>query len=764
MPLLKRTAFQLVQPPADLKSDELVFHVRFTKEVFRDYREYLHRINLYRQKVWTCKVTGKQNLTYEQALLSESKATEKVQHFPKEFMAPVLHMVQFSVLGIHELVDKIYKAFKERYVVGEIVAGIHGDAVLQCKIMKVFELNDQSENDGSCEYEVCWLNGSGKKVEVSRESSENLSRRRYLLTKGLLKSFIRESAFAGLARNSPWLVHDKLARKLKLHMEPSEELRQALLIQSSEKSEPTENGQKLVQRDEDRGQRSIAVKKSRTKHIVLENGGLASRKRKDFSATIQDENLTSGEKMVHKRKRKDGESLKAKEAKKESVNGQNVNKKDSLNAKPEVDKPKKESKEKGVEKKKSESAQSNTNKTEKVDGSSKSKSVKAKKEAPIPEPPPPIRYPIDDLLVQPSPDDPLFTERPVPSTDFALPMESIGDLLMVWDFCISFGKAIHLSPFALEDFEKALCYKDGEVSLLAEIHYALLWTTFSDSGTLQEFLQKRKRKSEMSVKTWKDDLCDILEMEGSDRLKSFSSVIRRGSYKQLELSSKLEILHELVDRALSSTVVRNQLGENIDEHQAIAARKREEVLGQSKKKKDEQDHHADLNLGPDGQSVVHQQSDGERICFRNNGTQAEMEEHEMQENYPHAENGEVDGRPHKQKALKYVEEMEKGKTSGEQIKIQEKKKEPVDRLSAHEPQEQAVADKQKREEHFDREMEKHSIRTSSLGKDRDFNQYWFFNREGRIFVESKDSSKWSYYGAKEEDVKLLQETRLCFLN
>lgn len=59
-------------------------------------REYLKRINLYRQRVWTCKVTCKTNLTYEEALVSEQRATEKIQHFPEELMAPVLHLVQYS--------------------------------------------------------------------------------------------------------------------------------------------------------------------------------------------------------------------------------------------------------------------------------------------------------------------------------------------------------------------------------------------------------------------------------------------------------------------------------------------------------------------------------------------------------------------------------------------------------------------------------------------------------------------------------------------
>jgi hypothetical protein len=56
----------------------------------------LERINHYRQRVWVCKVSGKTNLTYEEALVSERRATEKVQHFPKELIGPVLRMVQFS--------------------------------------------------------------------------------------------------------------------------------------------------------------------------------------------------------------------------------------------------------------------------------------------------------------------------------------------------------------------------------------------------------------------------------------------------------------------------------------------------------------------------------------------------------------------------------------------------------------------------------------------------------------------------------------------
>lgn len=63
--------------------------------------EYAKRINFYRKRVWTCKVTGRGNLTYEEALVSEQKAIEKVQQFPSELVSLVLRDVQFSMCSSH---------------------------------------------------------------------------------------------------------------------------------------------------------------------------------------------------------------------------------------------------------------------------------------------------------------------------------------------------------------------------------------------------------------------------------------------------------------------------------------------------------------------------------------------------------------------------------------------------------------------------------------------------------------------------------------
>lgn len=106
----------------------------------------------------------------------------------------------------------------------------------------------------------------------------------------------------------------------------------------------------------------------------------------------------------------------------------------------------------------------------------------------------PIKYPIDDLLVRSAADDPVFTPRPPPIRVFNVPMDCVGDLLMVWDFCCSYSKLLNLSMFSLDDFENAICYKESNVVLIVESHSALLCLLMKDDGDYFIALQKKKRK------------------------------------------------------------------------------------------------------------------------------------------------------------------------------------------------------------------------------------------------------------------------------
>jgi len=105
----------------------------------------------------------------------------------------------------------------------------------------------------------------------------------------------------------------------------------------------------------------------------------------------------------------------------------------------------------------------------------------------------PIKYPIDDLLVRPDGDDPALFKRPPLATDFRVPRCSVGDLLMVWDFCLSFGRVLNLSPFMLADMENAICHKESNV-LVVEIHASMFHMLIKDKGDYFTVLQNKKRK------------------------------------------------------------------------------------------------------------------------------------------------------------------------------------------------------------------------------------------------------------------------------
>lgn len=160
---------------------------------------------------------------------------------------------------------------------------------------------------------------------------------------------------------------------------------------------------------------------------------------------------------------------------------------------------------------------------------------------------------------------------------------------MVWDFCCLFGKAISLSHFTLEDFEKSLDYRDGEAQLLLEMTHALLRAALTDPIFREEFHQKRKRRTEVTMANWKDDLCDFLELPSQKEVTTAISMIRQGFYKQLEASEKLNILQALVNCCLNSNTVRSQIDENIEGHQSIIAQKREVEVEEVKRRKEEKE-------------------------------------------------------------------------------------------------------------------------------------------------------------------------------
>lgn len=632
MPLFKRKPFALVERPKDLEPHELVFQVRFTKEIFRDYGEYLSRINLYRQRVWTCKVTAKTNLTYEEALVSEKRATEKVQQFPKELVAPVLRDVQFSMLTLKDLVNKIATKLQENVSEGTELYGKRNSRVYPCKIIKVIV-----EEADKTQYEVVWLDNDKKITGNAVVNGEDLVRKKLPFTRDVLKSFIRESTY----RSVPWVLHDKLARKHGISIDPPEELRSKFSFQDGR----VVSNRKRSRNEEDR-----------------QNTG--------------ERNKEELRKCKRKKLRKEkSEGL---------ISEENAEKED--------------------------------NRTDE-----------------------PIKYPIDDLLVQPAVDDPVFTERPSLSRDFNVPMNCVGDLLMVWDFCSSFSSLLHLWPFSLEDFENALCHKDSNLVLIVETHSAVLRMLIKDNRNYTTTIQKKKRKPKITLVTWTEYLCDFLEMVDVAELSTYVSTIKRGHYGLLDVNAKLGILRELVAQALTTDFVREKLDEYIEQQQVLAAKRREEALEEGRKKREDKER---LKAESDSKEITkgrNVESAGSSLNALVNGNHC-RENGDIADKWKQVDTTEKRyGKQQKMEAKAAVENTKDSARKGAQ------KMTTDDRMGA-----KPKRSKEQRKEYIEREMEKRFIRTNSLGKDRYYNRYWFFKRDGRIFVESSDSAEWGYYNTKEE--------------
>ncbi|XP_042311899.1 bromodomain adjacent to zinc finger domain protein 1A [Sceloporus undulatus] len=139
MPLLHRKPFVREKPPKDLRPQEHVFLCRVTNEVFRDYDDFFERTILCNSLVWSCAVTGKPGLTYQEALESEKKARQNLQNFPEPLIVPVLYLVTLTQHSrLHEVCDDIFAYVKDRYFVGEIVEVLRNNGErLQCKILEV---------------------------------------------------------------------------------------------------------------------------------------------------------------------------------------------------------------------------------------------------------------------------------------------------------------------------------------------------------------------------------------------------------------------------------------------------------------------------------------------------------------------------------------------------------------------------------------------------------------------------------------------------
>ncbi|XP_047512305.1 bromodomain adjacent to zinc finger domain protein 1A isoform X6 [Pieris napi] len=148
MPLLKRKAFEKSSASGYLRDDDEVFHCEITDEIFKDYEEYCERIILVNSMVWSCEMTGKNNLTYAEALETEKAARKSLRDFPMELRIPILYLAtKTNRSSFAEMSEDVFNYVRERYFVGETVeACLEGDNWREAHILSVDSQTQHPDN------------------------------------------------------------------------------------------------------------------------------------------------------------------------------------------------------------------------------------------------------------------------------------------------------------------------------------------------------------------------------------------------------------------------------------------------------------------------------------------------------------------------------------------------------------------------------------------------------------------------------------------
>lgn len=86
------------------------------------HRQFFERIILCNSLVWTCSITGRPGLTYQEALECEERARKQLSSFPDYLQKPILFLATLTHRSrLNELNDDVFSYGKERYFIGEVV-------------------------------------------------------------------------------------------------------------------------------------------------------------------------------------------------------------------------------------------------------------------------------------------------------------------------------------------------------------------------------------------------------------------------------------------------------------------------------------------------------------------------------------------------------------------------------------------------------------------------------------------------------------------
>ncbi|CAG8481173.1 14689_t:CDS:10 [Acaulospora morrowiae] len=426
-------------------------------------KDYLARLALYERPIWQCILTGKQSLTYKQALESENNHREALKDkFPEGLKEQILRLIQFKTDRLDVLVNEIFQEFKDLYAIGEIVYVVVDKRKIKAKILEVI-YNVQSDinskgvksngfkprkiSNSQVSYRVQILDEEANSAKQKNKKlviktingSDVMSRADKLsFTKTLVRQFIKETANKDSYYHAPWLVKLKLAKKYGISTKLPDELQQAK-VEALEKSR---------KRKSKSSSNEVPMKKSKNNkgtsvNVRATKGGASANKKSSSKTSKQSSKKLTNKKQSKKQPTKSAAEKARQEKKKQQ----------------ELEKKKKEAERQAAKEKK-----------QKEKEEQKRQKAEQKK----------IKYPIEDLEVPL--DRSLRQKRPSISQDFKVPQKYVGTMLVIWNFFNIFGKSLGMSFCTLDDFESSLYHNvvNPRCYLTIEMHVVLLNAIIKD--------------------------------------------------------------------------------------------------------------------------------------------------------------------------------------------------------------------------------------------------------------------------------------------
>lgn len=82
-------------------------------------RQYTERLLLFNRRDWSCKFTGKGQLTFAEAFASEEKARRVLDSFPEAWKGPLYAFIQHSFASLDQISSQFLDYIKTNYIPGE---------------------------------------------------------------------------------------------------------------------------------------------------------------------------------------------------------------------------------------------------------------------------------------------------------------------------------------------------------------------------------------------------------------------------------------------------------------------------------------------------------------------------------------------------------------------------------------------------------------------------------------------------------------------